>query len=952
MSTSPIKRFVSRLLNDAPDDQVFANELKPPSVIPSGLDQADPKNTFNISMQKLEHPQSKSIDFSPIATNGRETIQRKPDFGQDWLFNVANRFQQADTISALLAITVTEIQQQLKADRVLIYQFQGEHQGRVMAEALVNGYTPSLNELLSALAFGAERRLDYQHQPFIAMTAAPELLTPYQMQLLERFQVQASLSLPIVVDQQLWGLLVVQQCTHPRKWEALEIDQLQQIIRELRLNFQPIEARIQTQQQVEQDKLIAKVIYKIQRSTTVSSVFQSTTQEVRQQLKCDRVAVYRFNPDWSGQFVAESVGDNWTALVGTNLETAWNDTHLQDTQGGRYQYNETLAIDDITQAGYAPCHLEILEGFDVKAYAIAPIFEGEKLWGLLAAYQNSEPRHWKPSDVRLLVQVGRQFGLMIRQAEYLEQLSVQSVQLANSAERERVIAKAVDRIRQSIDLHMTFKTTVREIRNFLKVDRVAIYKFDPDVNYRDGVTIAEDVKPGLVSALSVKVTDHCFSEGFAEQYRKGRVFAIDDIYQAGLQECYIEVLSQFQVRANLVVPLLKGDELWGLFCIHHCTEARVWEPTDIEFAKQIAAQLNIAIQQGEYIEQLRQQSQQLAEAADREKTAKDQLQREVIQLLTSVRPALGGDLTVRALVTDTEVGTVADAYNNTLNSLQQIVTQMQQAANQVTQTSETNNLAITQLAVQAQTQLQVLEQAFEQVQTMVGSTQRVETNAQQVEAAVQQANQTVMAGDAAIDRTVDEMEDIRETVVETSKRLQRLSESSQKISRVVSLISNFTTQTQLLALNAAIEATRAGEFGRGFGVVAEEVRSLARQSAAAATEIEQLVQDIQASTAEVATAMEIGIDQVASGTMVVTEARENLNEIVTATAQISQLVSSITQATQAQTEQCRSVTHTMTEVATIANKTSQDATAISGAFQELLATAQDLQSKGEQFKVN
>ena len=99
-----------------------------------------------------------------------------------------------------------------------------------------------------------------------------------------------------------------------------------------------------------------------------------------------------------------------------------------------------------------------------------------------------------------------------------------------------------------------------------------------------------------------------------------------------------------------------------------------------------------------------------------------------------------------------------------------------------------------------------------------------------------------MAGDAAIDQTVDEMEDIRETVVETGKKLQRLSESSQKISKVVHLIGSFTTQTQLLALNAAIEATRAGEFGRGFGVVADEVRSLARQSATAATEIEQLVQ--------------------------------------------------------------------------------------------------------------
>ncbi len=958
MTRSPIRRFVNRLISDASDDSDQTNSLersflpdsKPLSTaVPSTADAI--KTTLEPSMQKLEPAQS--VDSSsPNGINAEVVIHSSPKLGLDALFSLSRRMQQAETLETLLAVTVSEVRELLNVDRVLIYRFEGEYQGVVMAESIVNGYTPSRNEVLPAIAFGAKTRHDYEQLPFVITRANLEQITPHQAQLLERFQVKASLSLQIVLDQQVWGLFVVQQCAYLRNWEEFEINRLRQILQELRLNLQPVEARAHQQQQVEQDKLIAKIIYKIQESVKAKSVFQTTTHEVRQQLKCDRVAVYRFNPDWSGQFVAESVGESWIKLVGLNLETAWSDTHLQETQGGRYRHYETLAIDDIYHANYAPCHLEVLEGFEAKAYAIAPIFEGEKLWGLLAAYQNSGPRHWRTTDVRLLVQVGRQFGLMIQQTEYLDQLQAQSEQLLNLTKRERLVAKAVDRIRQSLDLQATLKTTVREVRNFLNVDRVAIFKFDLESNYSTGETIAEDVQPGFVSALSKKVVDHCFSEGFAEQYRRGRVFATPDIYQAGLQECYIEVLSQFQVRANLAVPLLKGDALWGLFCIHHCTEAHNWEPAEIEFAKQIASQLNIAIQQGEYVEQLRHQSQQLAEAAEREKTAKEQIQQEVIELLTSVRPALSGDLTVRAPITDTEVGTVADAYNNTLNSLRQIVTQMQRAANQVTQTSEANNVAITQLAVQAQAQLQVLEHAFEQVQTMVSSTQQVEANAQQVEAAVQQANQTVMAGDAAIDRTVDEMEDIRETVVETSKRLQRLSESSQKISRVVSLISSFTTQTQLLALNAAIEATRAGEYGRGFGVVADEVRSLARQSATAATEIEQLVQDIQASTAEVATAMEQGIEQVASGTLVVTEARENLSEIVMATAQISQLVSSITQATQVQTEQCQSVTHTMSQVAAIANKTSHDAAAISGAFKELLATAQDLQSKGEQFKVD
>jgi methyl-accepting chemotaxis protein PixJ len=179
-----------------------------------------------------------------------------------------------------------------------------------------------------------------------------------------------------------------------------------------------------------------------------------------------------------------------------------------------------------------------------------------------------------------------------------------------------------------------------------------------------------------------------------------------------------------------------------------------------------------------------------------------------------------------------------------------------------------------------------------------------------------------------------------------------LSESTQKVSRVVNLISNFTTQTQLLALNAAIEATRAGQYGRGFVVVADEVRSLARQSAEATTEISQLVQEIQEGTAEVSTAMETGIQQVAQGTATVHDARQHLNAIVEATTQISHLVEGITQATQVQTHQFESVTQTMSEVAAIANKTSEDSTEISTSFKELLAMAQNLQVSADQFKVD
>lgn len=234
---------------------------------------------------------------------------------------------------------------------------------------------------------------------------------------------------------------------------------------------------------------------------------------------------------------------------------------------------------------------------------------------------------------------------------------------------------------------------------------------------------------------------------------------------------------------------------------------------------------------------------------------------------------------------------------------------------------------------------------------MVNSTQTVAKDAQQIEAATQQANQVVQRGDTAMKQTVDGIMAIRSTVAETNQRIKRLSESSQKVSKIVSLISHFTTQTQLLALNASIEATRAGQYGRGFAVVADEVRSLARQSADAANQIEQFVEEIQMSTAEVSTAMETGIQQVAEGTNLVTTARQNLTAIVQSTDQISQLIADITQNTQQQAEECQAVTQTMTEATEIATQTAQNSTELTQSIQAVLSTAEVLQTSTGQFKV-
>ncbi|MEH2431941.1 MAG: GAF domain-containing protein [Nostoc sp.] len=1050
------------------------------------------------------------------------------------LKDIATHMRQAPDLDTLLKITVAQIREKIGCDRALIYQFTSRESGNVLAESRTLGWTPTLGETIPGIIFGL-----YTNQDYIEAVVIDDInqiqLTPYQKQLLDKFQIKASLSLPIVVEGKVWGLLVVNNCYSKRQWQEVEISLLSQLTTELIYKLQSFEFQKEQQQRLLAKKSVAKVIDKILRISNVDKLFQTTTQEVRQLLKCDRVGVYRFKPDWSGEFVAESVGNGWIKMVGPDFCMVWEDTHLQDTQGGRYAKGESFVVNDIYQMGHSQCHIDILEQYEMKAYIIAPIFAGEKLWGLLAAYQNSGPRDWQPWEETFVTQIGLQFGVAISQGEYLEQVQMKSEQLAQIVEQEKVFTKIVNRIRQSSDVESVFKTTTQEVRQSLQCDRVAVYRFNPDWG---GEFVAESVSTGwtklvgpdiktvlddtylqetkggryvrgenfivnniyevglapchieileqfeakayiivpiffgdtlwgllaayqnsssrewqswevnflvqtslqfslaksqidyleLVRVKSEKLAqiaeqekavtkisnrirqsldveeifktttqelrqlmrcdrvavyrfnpnwsgefvaesaghlwvklvgpdiktvweDTHLQETQGGRYAQGENFVVNDIYQVGHSPCHIEVLEQFEAKAYVIVPVFAGEQLWGLLAAYQNAGTRDWEELEVTLLARIGSQLGLALQHTEYLQQVQAQSAKLAEAATREKAAKELLQQRSIQLLKALRPALDGDLTVRAPITEDELGTIADAYNNTLQALRQIVVQVQGAAQQVAQTSSNSEASLAGLTNLAQQQSEEITAALDDIQQMVDSTQAVVANAELVQLAVQKANQTVESGDTAMNLTVKAIQGIRETVAQTSKKIKRLSESSQKISKVVNLIGNFATQTNVLALNAAIEATRAGEYGKGFAVVADEVRSLSRQSAAATIEIEKLVQEIQAETGEVAVAMETGIQQVVEGTNLVSDTRQNLNAIVSATAEISQLIERITAATQKQMAQSVTVTKSMQDVAEIADKTFAESQQIATVFQDLSGMAQELLTTASKFKV-
>lgn len=221
--------------------------------------------------------------------------------------------------------------------------------------------------------------------------------------------------------------------------------------------------------------------------------------------------------------------------------------------------------------------------------------------------------------------------------------------LKNQIARERLMAAIAQRIRQSLDINQILNTTVAEVRQFLKADRVIVYRFNADWS---GVVAVESVSPEWSSILGSPINDHCFMENYVELYQNGRIQATEDIYNAGMLQCHVDLLAPLQVRANLVVPIVQtrrefrlesspdflasetsslntpdsepeaaiaptpvNTRLWGLLGVHQCSAPRQWQEWEIELIKQLATQVAIALQQAELYQQLLTANQQLRQLA-------------------------------------------------------------------------------------------------------------------------------------------------------------------------------------------------------------------------------------------------------------------------------------------------------------------------------------------------
>ena len=342
------------------------------------------------------------------------------------------------------------------------------------------------------------------------------------------------------------------------------------------------------------------------------------------------------------------------------------------------------------------------------------------------------------------------------------------------------------------------------------------------------------------------------------------------------------------------------------------------------------------------------------EADSRQREAQrvnDANQAAILRLMNELQSVAEGDLTQQATVTEDITGAIADSVNYTVEELRTLVAQVQGTANRVTDTTGQVEQTSTELLAASTEQLHEIRETGESVLQMAGRINDVSQRAQETVHAAQQSLTVAQAGRRAVQDAIEGMNSIRDQIQETSKRIKRLGESSQEIGEITELISDITEQTNVLALNAAIQAASAGDAGRGFSVVAEEVQRLAERSGDATRQIAALVKAIQTDTGDAVAAMERSTQGVVQGAQLSDAAGAALVDIDRVTRELSALVESISTQAHSEAQSANVVASNIQHIFAVTEQTGDGTRSTAQIVRELSRTAEELRQSVSRFKI-
>jgi len=333
------------------------------------------------------------------------------------------------------------------------------------------------------------------------------------------------------------------------------------------------------------------------------------------------------------------------------------------------------------------------------------------------------------------------------------------------------------------------------------------------------------------------------------------------------------------------------------------------------------------------------------------KRVNDANQAAILRLMNELQTVAEGDLTQEATVTEDITGAIADSVNYTVEELRSLVSNVQNTAARVAQTTADVDATSTELLAASNEQLHEIRETGKSVVDMAGRINEVSAQAQESAAVARQSLQAAESGLQAVQNAIGGMNSIRDQIQETSKRIKRLGESSQEIGEITELISDITEQTNVLALNAAIQAASAGEAGRGFSVVAEEVQRLAERSADATRQIAALVKAIQTDTQDAIGAMERSTQGVVEGAKLSDNAGTALTEIDRVSRRVADLIEQISNSASREAGLANVVADNIQHIFAVTEQTGEGTRATANQVRELSRMAEELRQSVSRFKI-
>lgn len=333
------------------------------------------------------------------------------------------------------------------------------------------------------------------------------------------------------------------------------------------------------------------------------------------------------------------------------------------------------------------------------------------------------------------------------------------------------------------------------------------------------------------------------------------------------------------------------------------------------------------------------------------KRVNDANQAAILRLMNELQTVAEGDLTQEATVTEDITGAIADSVNYTVEELRSLVSNVQNTAARVAQTTADVDATSTELLAASNEQLHEIRETGKSVVDMAGRINAVSAQAQESATVARQSLQAAESGLQAVQNAIGGMNSIRDQIQETSKRIKRLGESSQEIGEITELISDITEQTNVLALNAAIQAASAGDAGRGFSVVAEEVQRLAERSADATRQISALVKAIQTDTQDAIGAMERSTQGVVEGAKLSDNAGTALTEIDRVSRRVAELIEEISRSTSQEAGLANVVADNIQHIFAVTEQTGEGTRATANQVRELSRMAEELRQSVSRFKI-